>query len=92
MEERNVPYIVYEGTMARFERIIKRLMIMLIIAVAMLFASNAFWLYEWCQYDYSDVTIDSKDGGNANYLQAGANGVINNGESKGQKEGQEKQK
>ena len=73
-----VPFIVYEGTVARFERIIKRLTILVLIAVLLLFASNAIWIYEWNQYDYTDVTVDSQDGGNANYI--GASGVINNGE------------
>lgn len=79
MEDKNVPYVVFEYTMARFERTIKRLIIVIAITVIALFASNALWLYEWCQYDYEDVTVDSQDGGNANYI--GASGVINNGES-----------
>lgn len=74
-----VPYIVYEGTIARFERTVKRLIIVLGITILLLFASNALWIYEWNQYDYSDVVVDSQDGGNANYI--GASGVINNGES-----------
>ena len=74
-----VPYIVYERTMARFERTIKRLMIVIIISIVVLFASNAAWLYTWNQYDYSEVTVDSKNGGNANYI--GASGIISNGES-----------
>lgn len=90
MEDKNVPYIVYEGTMARFERTIKRLIIALVIAVLLIFASNGLWLYEWCQYDYSNISVDSEDGGNANYLQAGMDGVINNAENSGQKESQEK--
>lgn len=81
MEDNKVPYIVYEATIARFERTIKRLIIVIAIAILLLFASNALWIYEWNQYDYEDVTVDSQDGGNANYI--GASGVINNGESKG---------
>lgn len=81
MEDNNVPYIVYEGTIARFERTIRRLIIVLAATILLLFASNVLWIYEWNQYDYEDVTVDSQDGGNANYI--GASGVINNGESKG---------
>lgn len=81
MENRDVPYIVYEGTIARFERTVRRLIIVLAVTILLLFASNALWIYEWNQYDYEDVTVDSQDGGNANYI--GASGVINNGESKG---------
>ena len=53
-----VPYIVHESAMARNERTIKRLVIALIIAVVLLFAGNAAWLYAWMQYDYvSEETI-----------------------------------
>lgn len=79
----NVPYIVHELSMARMERQIKRLWIALIICIIMLFASNAAWLYAWCQYDYSSeeiVTVDGKDGV-ANYI--GNDGDIVNGEGYG---------
>lgn len=79
-DDSRVPFIVYEGTIARFERTIRRLIIVLAVTILLLFASNALWIYEWNQYDYSDVTVDSQDGGNANYMGAGASGVINNGE------------
>lgn len=84
----NIPRIVYEDTMARFERIIKRLIILLAVSLLLLFGSNLAWLHMWNQYDYSDVTVDSNDGGNANYI--GASGVINNGESGSQKTSKEK--
>ena len=75
-----VPYIVYEGTMARFERTIKRLIIVIGIAVALIFASNMAWLWVFNSYDVvaEEVSLDGKDGGNANYI--GASGIINNGE------------
>ena len=76
----SVPFIVFEGTVARFERTIKRLIFLLGITVLLLFASNAIWIYEWNQYEYTDVTMDNTDGGNANFMGAGASGVINNGE------------
>lgn len=87
MEDNNmtVPYIVYEGAQARQERTIKRLIITIIIAVAMLFASNAIWLYAWMQYDYAteveQIDLDSDNGGNANYIGRDLNGELNNGES-----------
>lgn len=80
-DDNRVPFIVYEGTIARFERTIKRLVILVGITVLLLFASNAIWIYEWNQYDYSDVVMDNTDGGNANFMGTGASGVINNGES-----------
>ena len=64
-----VPYIVHESAMARNERTIKRLVIALIVAVVMLFACNAAWLYVWQLYDYSSeqTTVDAEDGV-ANYI------------------------
>lgn len=80
MDERQVPYIVFEGTQARSERTIKRLIIALIIVTSMMFASNVLWLYSWFQYDYESseeiVTVDGHKG-NANYI--GNDGVITNG-------------
>lgn len=80
-----VPYIVYEGEMARQERQTKRLIVMLIIMLVLFFASNMAWLYVWNQYGYVDeaVTVDSDDGGNANYI--GNNGDIVNGYGDSQK-------
>jgi hypothetical protein len=76
----SVPYIVHESSMARMERQIKRGWIALIVAVALLFASNGLWLLAWNSYDYTseEVIIDSQDGGNANYI--GNDGDIINGE------------
>lgn len=86
-ENRDVPYIVYEGSMARTERHIKRLVIALIVAVVMICVSNLAWLYLWNSYEYvgdsQAVTVDS-DGGNANYI--GNDGDISNGEDNGNNE------
>lgn len=85
-EKRNpesVPYIVHEGAMARAERHSRRLVIALVIAILLMFASNAMWLYCWMQYDYSSeesiVDFDTGEGGNANYI--GQDGDIYNGEN-----------
>lgn len=58
-----VPYIVYEGTMARFERIIKKLWVVILIVVFLLVASNGAWLYAWTQYEYSSVDITARQDG-----------------------------
>lgn len=64
-----VPYIVHESAMARQERHIKRLVIALIVAIALIFASNAAWLYAWCQYDYSGKeTVYDQDGEGLNII------------------------
>lgn len=84
IDERNIPSIDHQYDMARFERIIKRLWVIILVLMILFAGTNALWIYEWNQYDYGSIVVDSDDGGNANYLQAGANGVINNGESDGQ--------
>ena len=84
MEQQLIPYFAHEGILTRMERTIKKLWIALIVAVILMFVSNAIWIYEWMQYDYTSetvtndtVTVDGKMG-NANYI--GGDGNINNGE------------
>lgn len=71
MEHEQVPYIVYEGAEARAERHIKRLIVALILTVVLLFASNAFWLYEWTQYDYSSTETEYQQDGQGTNIIAG---------------------
>ena len=40
----SVPYVAFESSMSRAERIIKRLVIALILTIALTFASNVGWL------------------------------------------------
>lgn len=76
----SIPFAAHESIMARMERANKRMALALIIAIVLMFASNAAWLYAWFQYDYSTeaVFVDSQDSGNANYI--GEDGdIFNNG-------------
>lgn len=88
-ENMSVPYIVYEGAQARHERTIKRMVIIIIILISMLFANNAIWLYAWMQYDYVDgevqqVEFDSGDRGINNFIGNDLNGELKNyGEDEG---------
>lgn len=90
MEHKDIPYFVYEATQARSERTIKKLITVLIISIALMFASNAFWLYAWLQYDYIEteeelkVHISTEGGGDANYI--GNDGDILNGENNSKQE------
>ena len=93
MDENNmtVPYIVYEGAQARHERTVKRLIVIIIIAILMLFASNAIWLYVWSQYDTVEYDY-TQDGRGVNIIgsenEVNQNGAEIDYESESQ-EGQE---
>lgn len=64
-----VPYIVYESAQARSERMNRRLVIALVIAVILIFASNALWLWAWMQYDYTgEETVYTQDGQGINVI------------------------
>lgn len=54
--------------------------ITIIVLAVLLALSNALWLWAWNQYDYysEEITVDSDEGGNANYI--GNDGNIYNGE------------
>ena len=75
----SVPYIVHESSMARMERQIKRGWIALIVAVCLLFASNAVWLYAWMQYDYSSEEIVYQQDGEGTNIIGDSNEVDNYG-------------
>lgn len=84
-EQMTVPYIVFEGSMARAERHIKRLVIALIVAVIMIAATNIAWLILWNSYEYvgetSEIHVNGEE--NANYI--GNDGDITNGECDSEK-------
>ena len=75
----SVPYIVHESSMARMERQIKRLWIALIVCIALIFASNAAWLYAWMQYDYSSEEIVYQQDGEGTNIIGDSNEVDNYG-------------
>lgn len=83
MEKNSVPYLVHEGSMARMDRIIKRLWITVIVLIVLLVATNAGWIYYESQFEMAEekttVTQDA-DGHSDNTFIGGDN---NGGETKG---------
>lgn len=81
-KKKDVPFYVYDLESAKQERTVKRLVSIIILLIVMLVASNLAWLYVFNQYDISSeqYTIEGQDNANANYLESGVEGVINNGE------------
>lgn len=84
----DVPYIVFEGELARAERQAKRLWIALIVAILIIFASNIAWIWYINQYDFESYEVSAQGSGIANYI--GQDGDIYNGESKSTEESTEK--
>ena len=77
MDNDKIPYIAFEAEMARYERTIKRLLISLVVAVALVFISNIAWLWFFNQFDYSTDTItQGTEQGDNSYMGAGAS-IIN---------------
>lgn len=77
--EKDVPYIVYESEAARHERTIKRLITIILISISFLVITNLAWLLVFNSYDVTSTSTEIvTDEGNANMLEAGMNGEINN--------------
>ena len=84
-----IPYIVYEGTMARFERIIRRLWIVCIILILALLGTNAGWLIYQSQFETvestsveQDVNAMADDGSDLNLTTVGGDYYGSEGEDK----------
>lgn len=76
-----IPYVVYEAAQSRAERIGRRLIAVLALALVLLVVTNLMWLCAWSSYDYvsedSGVEVEADQNGIANYI--GAKGDIYNG-------------
>lgn len=73
-----VPFAVHESAMARMERTIRRLWILLIVLVVFLVGSNALWIWYEAQLEKVEVTQENEDGYNS-FI--GNDGDIYNGET-----------
>ena len=81
-----VPYIVHESAMARQERTIKRLWILLLVMVVLLIGTNGIWIYYESQFE--DISIEQEvDTGDGDAFVVG-NGDLNYGkdQTEGEKE------
>lgn len=75
-DKMNIPYIAFEGELARAERHIKRLWIVNIILIIALILCNAAYLWYLSLYDFSSYDYEQGDGIN---VIGDSNGVTNNG-------------
>jgi hypothetical protein len=79
----SIPYIVYEGEMARAERNFKRMWVVVIVLILLLVATNAGWLAYESQFETVETTTvtQENDNGYNNYI--GNDGDIVYGEANG---------
>lgn len=81
-----VPFAVHESAMARMERTIRRLWILLIVLVVLLVGSNALWI--WYEAQFEDVSVEQEvDTGEGDAFVVG-NGDLNYGEGQTESEDQ----
>lgn len=76
-----VPYVAHESDMARQERTIKRLWILLLVIVGLFVGSNGWWIWRESQFEDITITQENEDGYN-NFI--GNDGDIYNGEANNQ--------
>ena len=50
---KDVPYIVHECAVARLERVIKRMWVLVLALIIILCSSNAAWI--WCESKYQTI-------------------------------------
>ena len=72
-----MPFAAHEAEMDRYDRRNKRLVLVIVIMIICLVATNLAWLHAWLQYDYVGYQALSRDGGNASVI--GNDGDIYNG-------------
>lgn len=78
---KDVSYIVFESTIARFDRVIKRLWVIILILVFLLLGTNLAWLYYESQFEEVEqvtTTQDVKQKGDKNTFIGGDNGYAEN--------------
>ena len=66
---KDVPYIVHEGAVARLERVIKRMWVLVLALIILLCASNAAWIWWGSQVEevktVETYEANADNGGNA---------------------------
>ena len=75
---KDVPYIVHEVAVARLERVIKRMWVLVLSLIILLFVSNAAWILYESQFKENRIEQDNESGYN-NFI--GNDGDIYNGEA-----------
>lgn len=77
-----VPYVVHESDMARLERTIKRLWILLLVMLVLLVGTNGAWIYYESKFAEETTTVEQDiETGDGDAFVAGV-GDVNCGQDK----------
>ena len=79
-ERQMIPLVAHESDMSRMERQLKRLWIIILVLIGLLFATNLMWVIYECQY--STISYE-QDGEGLNNINPGTQGDIFGSESQG---------
>lgn len=66
-----VPYVVHESDMARLERTIKKLWVLAVILIVLLFGTNAAWIYYESQFMNESWTYEATADNGSNAIANG---------------------
>lgn len=74
---KEVPYIVFEGEMARLERVIKRQFVLILVTICLLVGTNAYWI--WYESQFEDVVTTTEQDVTQKVDADDGNAIINDG-------------
>ena len=75
-ERQIIPLVAHESDMSRMERQLKRLWIIILVLIGLLFATNLMWVIYECQY--STISYE-QDGEGLNNINTGIQGDVDYG-------------
>ena len=67
-ELKNYTFNAFESAITRYEKIIHRLIVVVVLSLIMLFVSNAVWIYAWKQLDFADNTVINNTEGTTSFV------------------------
>ena len=74
---KDVPYIVHEVAVARLERVIKRMWVLVLLLIILFVASNGAWIWWESQYQTIATTITQENADGYNNYIGNAGDIVN---------------
>ena len=74
---KDVPYIAHESAVARLERVIKRMWVLVLSLIILLVASNGAWIWWESQYQTIETTVTKENADGYNNYTGNAGDIVN---------------